>query len=125
MIHGDPSYPNLRLGQSRELCGVIDWESVRWGIPLRDLAVVGQSVLYRSGWGDVRDGLKRLLDVYGRAGGRTYSIHQLLITILSIKFWSIENHGQVLLNGGGDVDLVRSQAEKIAAVCRLLQDEPV
>lgn len=123
LIHGDPSYPNLRIGRSGELTGVIDWEGVRWDSPLRDLAVLGQTVLYRSGWVHLRGGLERLLEKYSWAGGREFSVHQLLVSILSIKFGSIAHHGQKLLDGGGDRDLVRSQAEKIAIVCELLGNE--
>ncbi|MDO4762104.1 MAG: aminoglycoside phosphotransferase family protein [Corynebacterium sp.] len=120
LIHGDPSYPNLRLAKTGELNGIIDWEGVRWDSPLHDLAVVGQTVLYRSGWVDRKAGLQRLLDTYANAGGHKFSVHQLLVSILSIKFGSIAHHGQKLLDGRGDRELVRSQAEKIAIVCRLL-----
>lgn len=124
LIHGDPSYPNLRLGASGALNGVIDWEAVRWDSPLHDLAVVGQTVLYRSGWTDTWAGLQRLLDGYARAGGRKFAVRQLLLAILGIKFGSIAHHGQRLVDGRGDVTLVRSQAEKIAVVCQLLRSKP-
>lgn len=120
LIHGDPSYPNLRLNQDGLLCGVIDWEGVRWESPLLDLAVVGQTILYRSGWGDARGGLQRLLEQYQRAGGRVFSVRQLLLYILIIKFGSITHHGQRLVDGGGDVELVRSQPAKIAVAWQLL-----
>lgn len=123
LIHGDPSYPNLRLTSGGVLGGAIDWEGVCWESPLHDLAVVGQTVLYRSGWADLRSGLERLLQQYRQAGGRTYSVQQLLLYVLIIKLESIAHHGDKLIHGQGDVDLVRSQAGKIALAIQLLGDD--
>ncbi len=123
MIHGDPSYPNLRLDHTGQLTGLIDWESVRWDSVLHDLAVVGQTILYRSGWSDTRAGLVTLLELYAQAGGRAYSLDDLLLSILGIKFESVAHHGQKLVAGTGDSDLVRSQAGKIHRVCALLKQQ--
>ncbi|MGL5405849.1 MAG: phosphotransferase [Propionibacteriaceae bacterium] len=123
LIHGDPSYPNLRLDDQGQLTGLIDWESVRWDSVLHDLAVVGQTILYRSGWSDTRAGLVTLLGLYAEAGGQTYSLDDLLLSILGIKFESVAHHGQKLVDGAGDPDLVRSQASKIHLVCELLKQQ--
>ena len=80
-------------------------------------------MLYRSGWGDKRSGLYRLLLKYREAGGQEFSIQQLLVEILGIKFESIAHHGQKLINGVGDMGLVRSQASKINIVYSLLEKE--
>lgn len=123
LIHGDPSYPNLRLDREGHLTGLIDWESVRWDSVLHDLAVVGQTILYRSGWTDTRAGLATLLELYAEAGGQVFSLDDLLLSILGIKFESVAHHGQKLLAGTGDPDLVRSQASKIHLVCELLKHQ--
>ncbi|EGR96975.1 MULTISPECIES: phosphotransferase enzyme family protein [Actinomycetes] len=121
LIHGDPSYPNLRLDREGCLTGLIDWESVRWDSVLHDLAVVGQTILYRSGWTDTCAGLAALLELYAEAGGQVFSLDDLLLSILGIKFESVVHHGQKLLTGTGNTDLVRSQASKIHIVCELLK----
>ncbi|GAB77742.1 macrolide phosphotransferase [Austwickia chelonae] len=122
VIHGDPSYPNLRCNADCQLTGLIDWESVRWDSPLYDLAVVGQTVFFRSGWQDTLKGLDRLLTAYARSGGREYAMPDLLHTLLGIKLESVAHHGQKLLDGHGDADLVRSQAGKIYTISALLNE---
>lgn len=119
LIHGDPSYPNLKLGPDNELTGILDWDSTTTASPLYDLAVIGQTILYRSNADDPLRWLDDLLSVYSQSGGHQYSRQELLCAVLSIKYESINHHGQKYLDGGCSFDLTYSQVAKIHTVLAL------
>lgn len=121
LVHGDPCYPNLRMTceQPGFLRGFLDWESCRVDSPVTDLAVVGQTVAFRSGSTDVLNDLRLLLGRYARAGGEEYSLSELLAAMVRGKFESISHHGMRYTLGRTSAELVLSQPGKIRAILAL------
>lgn len=113
LIHGDPSYPNLKLDHDSNLTGILDWDSTTTASPVYDLAVIAQTILYRSNTDSPQQWLDDLLQTYSHSGGHQYSRHQLLSAVLSIKYESINHHGQNYLDSGCTFDLTYSQVAKI------------
>jgi macrolide phosphotransferase len=123
LVHGDPSYPNLRLslGSPPRLTGILDWESCRYDLPLADLSRLGQAVLYRSGTADAAAGLTQALQRYSGAPARGGELTDLLVAMIMAKFESIAHHGRRYLDGEGPRDLVASQPGKIARILALFE----
>ncbi len=121
LIHADPSYPNLRMPDqdAADLSGLLDWESCRLDVPLADLAVVGQTVMFRSGLPDPLGHLRLLLRGYQEAGGAEFDLDTLLTAMIMAKFESIDHHGRRFLRGEVDAGLALSQPAKIAAILGL------
>lgn len=66
LLHGDLLGPNVHLGFG-EPPGVLDWEQAEIGDPAYELAVVTRGVRQPF---SLANGLSRLLEAYGAAGGR-------------------------------------------------------
>lgn len=123
LIHGDPSYPNLRLspGKQRRLVGALDWEECRLDFPLADLSTVGQTVVFRTGTPDPLADLAMIHATYGQLAGRRSPLGDLLLFMLLGKFESIAHHGARFLRGEAQQELVHSQATKIRVIVGLFR----
>lgn len=120
LIHGDPSYPNLRLDQHRQIRGILDWDTTCIASPIYDLAVVAQTVLFRSNTTQTLHWLQHLTDTYHQHSEPQIDIRQLLTAVLAIKYESINTHGTRYLQGATNFDLAHSQAAKIGTTLNLL-----
>lgn len=120
IVHGDPSHPNLRIssGHPAALAGLLDWDSSRRDGPVTDLAVVGQTVLFRSALSPL-PGLRLIRDEYHNAGGARVASDVLLAAMVLGKFESIAHHGGRFLRGRAAADLVLSQPAKMRAILEL------
>ena len=122
LIHGDPSHPNLVFqGRSGATVGFLDWESARLDSPLSDLAVVAQTILFRSGAKDAAALLFGFLSEYERHADCSYSLEEVACFLVAAKLESVAHHGRKLFFGNGDPALVASQPAKVSAALRLLQ----
>lgn len=123
LLHGDPSNPNLRLSVDGEprLTGALDWDSARGDVPLVDLATVAQTVVLRSGWEEPLDLLDLVVDEYRRAGGQDYTVGDVLVGLLLVKFESVAHHGRRFLAGQAGAQLVANQPGKLAVVLDVLE----
>jgi aminoglycoside phosphotransferase (APT) family kinase protein len=121
LVHGDPSYPNLRVmeNQGVSLTGLIDWESSRVDSTISDLAVLGQTVVFRFQSKQTLINLLRILDVYAQASGTEFQLQELFTAMVLGKFESIFHHGCRFLQGRAEASMVSSQASKIAAILTL------
>lgn len=120
LIHGDPSYPNLRLNHKGQLRGILDWDTACIASPIYDLAVVAQTVLFRSDTAHPLAWLDNLISIYQDNGGRQADTRQLLTAVLTIKYESINTHGSRYLQGAKSFDLTHSQAAKVKTTLTLL-----
>ncbi|OLT25779.1 hypothetical protein BJF83_22615 [Nocardiopsis sp. CNR-923] len=127
LVHGDPSNPNLRLGEAHPpvLTGLLDWDHARVDLVLADVATVAQTVILRSGSSAPLEMLGNVLAAYGDAGGVPFTVDDALTGLLMAKFESVAHHGGRYLRGEGPHDIVMSQPEKIRTVLRLVEDRGV
>lgn len=124
LIHGDPSHPNLRISESlhnKELTGVLDWESARFDSIFADLAVLAQTVVFRSETRDVQTELERMCAVYGESSGETVIIQDVLTYLVAAKLESLAHHGLRYIAGIGPESLARKQPQNIAVAMGLLR----
>ncbi|HEY1352182.1 MAG TPA: phosphotransferase [Ktedonobacteraceae bacterium] len=123
LIHGDPSYPNLRLshGPLPRLIGALDWEECRLDFPLSDLSTVGQTVVFRAGLSDPLAGLAGIHAIYCQHTSSRFELRDLLMFMLLGKFESIAHHGTRFVGGEAPQELVLSQAAKMRTLLDLLR----
>lgn len=121
LVHGDPSFPNLRLSTESPLMliGAVDWDCCRVDDVLTDLAVLGHSVVFRSRAENPLRELRHMIDTYQNHGGRSCSMREVLVYMVMAKFESIAHHGERFFRREAPPELVASQPAEMRAVLEL------
>lgn len=123
LVHGDWSYPNLRLDPaSGRLTGVLDWEAARVDPVALDLAQIASSLLMWTERADKTAPIAALPDAYAAAGGEAVSlaaVHVAMVAYWLRNYWRSRDdveagatrYGAVLGRQPGRMDAVLAYVE--------------
>lgn len=125
VVHGDPSFPNLRLSEERipSLSGCLDWERCRLDSVISDVATCGEAVAFRSGTNHPKERLQSFLASYQEAGGKQFTLIEVIASMIMANFESISHHGERFLRSEGTWELLAFRTKRFSTELRILREE--
>ena len=121
ITHGDPSNPNLLMDMSgSRLIGALDWDNAHYDHVLSDIAVVAQTILFRSHSDEQLDYLREVIAAYVSSGGTDFTIDEVLTSVIMVLFEAISHHGNRYVLGHGSYEHVGDRVANMRIVLGLM-----